>query len=869
MRNIFAIFKRELGAYFTRPLGYVYLLTFIVVNNLFGLFLLRGQESFFDYPVADMRMYFWVFAGVSAFFVAAVTMRIWAEEKENNTFEMLLTLPMRTRELVAGKFLACLFFYVIGLALTLTVPLMMVMQSRLGEGSLTQTGLFGQLDARVAACGYCGALLLGAAFIAFGIFVSAVCRDQVVAFVLTAPALFVAYLCGHNYVKGHLNSALQFVGDDAGTALGEFVGVFKHFDNLAKGLPGGGDLLFFAVWTIVFLLLCGIAVERRSRPGGTALFAASLLLLLGIGAACNWITQDVNLGHWDVTSDRRFTVSEVSVEVLKRLKEPVNVEYLVSPKDKMPLELEDLEQEVVDKLEALRVASGDMLHYKVIRQEPYGGFKSDDEEKDEAKNGSDKKDDLVKRIMDKIYPVSIGAASEGKASVQTVLSGMQIKYLDNESHVINPILPESMKRSSESAVAVSELEYEVIKYLHKATRAKMPKVAIFAPRPELDPQMAMLYQMRGMQPPEPPDPFPYLQPFLERENFEVERVALTKDNPLPEDYDVLVVAGPHDLNPRQQWEINRALTNGKPVFLAAQNCSYKISATREGGMVARKEAVDPGVNAILSPSGVTLESAILAGRDEDTVKLEQMISVGPMAMVGAVRLPYYLNLQSGGLLTSHPALKNVNNFLAVYASPLLLDEERLKANGITATVLVRTPKECWKATMPDYVSDADFNPPADGTLYKAYPVAALLEGQFKNALEGKPAPEWPKEKNRPDDAGGTPDRPGEISPKPGKLLLVGDADAFGKPPFATYEQISFFVNAVCTLGLDETGARIRDLQWKNFSVNKIKDFSERRKSFWKAVQMAGHAALLLALGLVVWIYRFRRREAYEAGFRKQ
>ena len=283
MRNIWTVVRRELSAYFYSPIGYIYLIAFLLFTNLISLYTIRGK-SFFEFSYADMRDYFWVLGGVSAFLVAAITMRLWSEERKENTFEMLLTFPMKARELVLGKFFASLAFYGIGLLGTLTVPLMMVWLSQGGEGLAKGRGFFGLLDPGATAAGYLGALLVGSLFISFGLFISGLCRDQIVAFVVTAPSAFFAYLLGIDKVKTDMNGALSFLdpilGANVGLRLGDFIGIFTHYNNLTRGLLDGADIVFFLIWIAIFLVLNGWGIERRGRRGSGWVYSAAVAILI-------------------------------------------------------------------------------------------------------------------------------------------------------------------------------------------------------------------------------------------------------------------------------------------------------------------------------------------------------------------------------------------------------------------------------------------------------------------------------------------------------------------------------------------------------------------------------------------------------------
>src|SRR5690606_15235306 len=107
-------------------------------------------------------------------------------------------------------------------------------------------------------------------------------------------------------------------------------------------------------------------------------------------------------------------------------------------------------------------------------------------------------------------------------------------------------------------------------------REHAPVVALVAPKEavNIDPQMKQILMQMGQPIPESEDPYEYLQKVLEEEKYKVERVELTKESPLPEEYDTLAVINPRSLNDRQRWEIGRALRSGKSVIMAVQNYEW-------------------------------------------------------------------------------------------------------------------------------------------------------------------------------------------------------------------------------------------------------------------------------------------------------
>ena len=168
MRDIATIVRRELGAYFYSPIAYIVAIIFVTLNA--GLYLL----TFWGGQTLSMRTFFEFVSWSVCIILPAITMRLWAEEKRGNTYELLLTFPMPSHRLVAGKYVAALLFYLFCLAGSLPIPI-----------ALNFLGKDGGPDFGPIATAYLGSVLLGALLLALGLFISGFVRDQIVAFILT------------------------------------------------------------------------------------------------------------------------------------------------------------------------------------------------------------------------------------------------------------------------------------------------------------------------------------------------------------------------------------------------------------------------------------------------------------------------------------------------------------------------------------------------------------------------------------------------------------------------------------------------------------------------------------------------------------
>lgn len=223
MSNVWTIFKRELSGYFSTPIAYVFLVIFVVLSGVFTFYV----GSYFERDQADLGSFFQFHPWLYLFLIPALAMRLWAEERRSGTLELLLTLPVTMAQAVVGKFLAAWAFSAI--ALTLTVPLWIT------------TNYLGDPDNGVILASYIGSLLMAGGFLSIGACMSALTRNQVIAFVVTAVVCLGFVMSGYPLV-------LEFVSAWAPEFVVEAVSSFSflsHFSAVSKGVIELRDLVFF------------------------------------------------------------------------------------------------------------------------------------------------------------------------------------------------------------------------------------------------------------------------------------------------------------------------------------------------------------------------------------------------------------------------------------------------------------------------------------------------------------------------------------------------------------------------------------------------------------------------------------------------
>lgn len=235
LRTIYILFKKELMSYFNSPIAYIFLAVFLVVGNwlFFNYFFVIGQVS--------MRQYFSLLPWIFLFLSPAVTMRLWSEEKKSGTIEFLLTLPVTDWQVVLSKFLSSLFFIFIALFLTLTIPISLVFMGNVDMGPIIG--------------GYLGALFLAGSYLALGLFISSLTKNQIIAFVLSLVACFAAFIVGADFV---LNKAPQFL-----LVVMKFLGLGSHFNNISRGIIDSKDVIYYLSFIFIFLWLNVRTIEKR------------------------------------------------------------------------------------------------------------------------------------------------------------------------------------------------------------------------------------------------------------------------------------------------------------------------------------------------------------------------------------------------------------------------------------------------------------------------------------------------------------------------------------------------------------------------------------------------------------------------------
>jgi len=234
MENIKHIFKKEYKAYFVSPIAYIVISVFLIIVGwlFFSTFFLERQAS--------LTRLFTLLPITFAFVIPAVTMRLFSEEINIGSYEILHTLPVSNQEIIIGKFLAAVAFVGVMLAPTMVYAI--------------STSFLGDLDWGPVIGGYLGAILLGGAFSAIGLMASSLTRNQVVAFIISMAICFSLTLMMDFVLFFLPNSIVGFF---------QYLSANFHFQNIAKGMIDSRDILYFL--SVIFLSLYGTGLILQEK----------------------------------------------------------------------------------------------------------------------------------------------------------------------------------------------------------------------------------------------------------------------------------------------------------------------------------------------------------------------------------------------------------------------------------------------------------------------------------------------------------------------------------------------------------------------------------------------------------------------------
>lgn len=517
-----AIFRRNFLGYFSNPAGYVFITLFVLASSWVAF----GVPAFFTDNLADLHTLNRWMPYLLLFFIPAITMSVWAEERRQGTDELLLTLPARDVEVVLGKYLAALGIYTVALAFSLSHIIVLL--------------FLGRPDPGVMAATYFGYWLMGAMLIALGMVASMLSSNATVAFILggllgAAPVF--ADLLG-SFVTG-----LPGLGG-VGRAL-EALSVPAQFRDFGSGVVRLSSVLYFLGLAVAMLYLNMVLLGRRHWAGGprgkdlwlhyVVRVVAAVLALASLDA----LAARAGLRS-DVSAERLSTLSPESRALIRAIPEsrPVFLQAYYSPD--VPREYVETRDDLLNLLREIGAVGGSKVQISLVPTERYS----------ETAIEAEKRFGITAR--------RVFTRAEGRASSQEIFLG--VAFTSGPEQVVIPFLDRGLP-----------VEYELIRSLRVASGAKRKKVGVL----QTDAKLLGGFDFRAMG----QDPDWEIVTELKKQ-YEV--ASVPAEGPFPADLDALVVAQPSSLAQPAIDALSRYIQGGGPTLLLCDPLTWfdpAISAT--------------------------------------------------------------------------------------------------------------------------------------------------------------------------------------------------------------------------------------------------------------------------------------------------
>ena len=793
MKSMFALTKKELNKFLFSTIGVLFTSIFLGLIGL-NLWVIHGGFNIFDSGYASLSPFFDCAPWFLIVLVPVISARSFSEERKEGTLEWLFSKPIRTLELIMGKFLGVFLILFINLALTsIYVGCLYFLVKP------TQT-----LDWGMIIGGYLGLLLLGLLFCSVGVFVSSISKQQTSAL-----------------LKGVLINLILYIGIDTIRVLEKsswFLHKFSakyHYEQVSRGVLESSSVSYFILLTGLLIIGTYLGLEKlRDQPiNGKTLFI-NLGILLGITSIGYLGNQRI-----DLTKDKRYSLSQISKDILQKIDSKLTIEVFLE--GKLPENFQNLKRETSEILNSYKKENKE-LEYQFI-----SAFKS--------KYISAKTYDELEQLG--IKSLAISREIEGITQTQSLVPWAVIHYNDKSIKV--PILQPKLEYSEQENIqfAINGLEYQFSEAIKMLSTTPTKTVGILKGNNQLkDIEIASyLQELRK---------YYYIQPIvLDTLNPEKTQEKLLKA-------DLLVNAQPKKkFSEIQQFLIDQHLMYGKSqLHLIDKVQIAKDSLFNSSKLTALTWENPSGLDSQFFSYGIRMNTSLI----EDFYSEPIMLAKGNANNTQLSSFSWgYSNLSYNN--PYHPITKNSTPVKFEFCTSIdtlkSITKKTILLKSSALTRLKKTP------SVLD-LQEATIDKRRKTFFSKIYPLAVLLENDFKSAYINKVIPFEHKNFKK--------------QTAEGKLLVVSDGDIIkneiknnyplplGFDPLSkkNYGNANFLIRATHYLLKENT---LINLKSKNNILPSIDlEHLTRTKTYWKWLCVLFPLVIFWVLTLIANLLRYYR-----------
>ena len=525
MYSLLTLIKKDLKAYLDQPTGFILLIIFVAsISYIFFTAIALTNE-------ASLRPLFNVLPWLLAVFIPAVTMRLFSEEERDGTLEILFTQPIPGLNVILGKFFSGVLFVCIGLLFTIFIPILLATAANLDIGALIAQ--------------YLGSIFLIASLVSIGIFTSSSTQNQVMAFMFGLVLSGILMSLGLDLILGSLPSPIALILKG--------LSPLSHFSNIARGVLTIQDVLYFGAITSTFLSATYFSVRRKSLSHMSALYSnlqIGIVALVVLSLLVGWFGSVIG-GRLDLTSNRQYTLSDSTREILRNLDDIVTIKLFAS--GNLPVQVSLTQRDIDDFLGDLESSSSNV---RVFRINP------DDDEQLTAW-----------AELSNVRSVEFNVLGQDELQLKRGYFGLAITYLDRQTSI--PFID-----SSET------IEYQVASSINKIVNSEKKVIGFLSGHNEKDADMGYAYFINQL-----------------KQQYDVAKIIPEVDGFVDfTGVDVLAIAGPQlPLNSKTLDSIRKFIVDGGNALIFADAA---IIGEMDTGMYAQKNSSE--LEALLESFGVIL-----------------------------------------------------------------------------------------------------------------------------------------------------------------------------------------------------------------------------------------------------------------------
>lgn len=585
-------------------------------------------------------------------------------------------------------------------------------------------------------------------------------------------------------------------------------------------------------------------------------FVIGSILLAGIVVLVNMIFDNANIGRFDLTADHVYKLSPSVKNILSQLEAPIEVTYYVSSSEKMPSQWKNLERDVIDKLNELKLSSNGMLSYTVFdpsAEEEREAYEEAKEKEDENQDIFEERSQKItrKKIAERLYekgviPFGVQSTARDEFAVKRVYSSIVLSYLDRKEDVIQEVRPENF----------GNLEYDILSRIYKLISNWRPRVGFFPSQPEIPPQYRQYYRQGP-----PPDMYKFAAQLLTEAGYDVTRTNIKKEDPIPEDIQTMILMIDQPLNERQLYEIDKLIHRGTHVIMAGQQYNYQITPKRgePGEFDLRGMPSNLNINDLTANYGFEFDDEMFMDRNSAYIQVPVyqtrrmgMFQVRQQRMEPVTK-PVIIKIESESINTRLSISNKISGLLYMYGGKLTLHNDQLDENNISVRTLFTSSDFSWSKPGYGYGSITTA-PPSEDYILRHQPLGILAEGKFESKYVDQSPPKW-SDTSTDVDKDEEVELASEINgePKENKIIAIGCTNMFKDDVLQSIvSHRALLLNCVDALTLGDELINIRS---KNIVARRIRNISTVGKALSKAFVTWFTPLVFVAAGIFLTIRR--------------